>query len=47
MSKPTEPKRGGYSGGPVLDDPKRGFWLLFAVSVAAFVVAVTVWIAKQ
>jgi hypothetical protein len=38
MTKPTQGKRGGYSGGPASNDPSRRFWLIFAVGVAAFVV---------
>ena len=47
MSKPTEGKRGGYSGGPASNDPGRRFWLIFAVSAAAFVVAVSLWMLRQ
>lgn len=45
MSKPTEPKRGGYSGGPVPDDPRRAFWLLGALAVGLAVVAACWWMA--
>ena len=45
--KPTQGKRGGYSGGPVSNDPGRRFWLIFAVGVAALVVAVSVWMLRQ
>lgn len=47
MITPKKPKRGGYSGGPVSYDPSRKFWLIFAVGVAALVVAVSVWMASN
>ena len=47
MITPKNQKRGGYSGGPVSYDPARKFWLLFAVGVAAFVVAVCCWMASN
>lgn len=45
MTPKKKAKRGGWSGGPVSNDPSRPFWLIFAVSGAAFVVAVCWWMA--
>lgn len=46
MKPKNKPKRGGWSGGPVSSPSGRGIWLIFAVGVAALVVAVAGWMAS-